>query len=165
MTLEKYTLPPSLMAKLYPTSLVSLSQTVSENSAAAQQIKFLGSNQKQITILVNETDTSFLSDKSFTFLTGILTACGLNVADVAIVNIVPHPNIHFNAIHTVTQPHTMLLFGISPEEIGLPLHFPDFQVQRFNNTVYVCAPMLGKIEADKSLKTKLWAALKSAFQL
>lgn len=165
MSLKNIILPETLIAGLYTAPIVCMPDTAGDGALTATQIKFLGSNQKHITILVNADDATFLSDKSFIFLTGVLTACRLNVADVAIINIHQSNNIHYLSLNAVTRPQIALLFGISPQEIGLPLHFPHFQVQPFNNTTYVCAPPLDNIEADKPLKAKLWASLKSVFQL
>lgn len=163
MSLKNLILPENIIANLYTAPLVQMQNTAGD--IASNQVKFMGSNQKHITILVNTDDARFLSDKSFLFLTGILNACKLSVADVAIINIRQLADNHYLSLNTATEPKIMLLFGISPEEIGLPLHFPHFQVQPFNHITYLSSPALDNIETDKSLKTKLWTSLKSVFQL
>ncbi|HTN08946.1 hypothetical protein [Agriterribacter sp.] len=165
MSLKNIILPENVIASLYSAPIICMANAAGGAASPAAHIKFLGSNQKHITILVNASDAPFLSDKSFIFLTGVLTACRLNVADVAIINIHQSKNNHYLSLNAATRPQTVLLFGVSPQEIGLPLHFPHFQVQPFNNTTYVCAPALDSIEADKPLKAKLWVSLKSVFQL
>ncbi len=165
MSLKNIILPENVIASLYTTPIICMPDTAGDEASPAAHIKFLGSNQKHITILVNADDAPFLSDKSFIFLTGILTACKLNVADIALINIHQSNNNHYLSLNAVTHPQIVLLFGVSPQDIELPLHFPHFQVQPFNNTTYVCAPPLNSIEANKPLKAKLWASLKSAFQL
>lgn len=163
MTLKRLTLSENAIASLYTTPLVHIPDTSAKTTSA--QIKFMGSNQQHITILVNATDARFLNDKYFAFLSGILNACKLSVADVAIINIHQQKNLHHQNISTLTNPKIVLLFGVAPEEIGLPLHFPHFQVQPFNHITYLSSPSLDKIEADKLLKTQLWTSLKSIFQL
>lgn len=164
MSLKNVKLPANLIASLYTAPLVCL-QKQENTTPAADPLKFLGSNQKHITILVNESNAVFLTDISLTFLTGILNACKLNMSDVAVINICQSKNNHYTVINSATQPRIMLLFGVSPQEIGLPIYFPHFQIQPFSNTTYVCAPHLSNIRDDQSLKAKLWANLKSVFQL
>ena len=165
MSLKNIHLPEILLADLYTVPLVCVQNTAEAPTSTATGFKFLGSNQKQITILVNVSDATFLTDKSFAFLTGILNACKLNMADVAVINLNQSTNNHYLSLNNITRPKIKLLFGVTPQEIGLPIHFPHFQVQPYNNVVYLCAPDLSSIEEDKSLKAQLWAGLKSVFQL
>ena len=165
MSLTNIKLPEILIADLYTTPIVCLQNIADAQTSNSSGLKFLGSNQKQITILVNVSDAPFLTDKSFVFLTGILSACKLNMADVAVINIHQSANNHYLHLNSITRPNINLLFGVSPQEIGLPIHFPHFQVQPYNNVTYLCAPALNSIEDDKLLKTQLWTGLKSVFQL
>ncbi len=165
MSLKNVKLPANLIASLYTAPLVCLQKKENTAPSTPDPLKFLGSNQKHITILVNESNAVFLTDTSLAFLTGILNACKLNMSDVAVINIGQSANNHYTAISSATLPGIMLLFGVSPQEIGLPLSFPHFQIQPFDNTTYVCAPHLANIRDDQSLKAKLWASLKSVFQL
>lgn len=165
MSLKNVKLPEILIANLYTAPLVDLQDTTEASASTETGLKFLGSNQKQITILVNVNDATYLSDRSFAFLTGVLNACKLNMADVAVINIHQSENSYYLDINNMTRPKIKLLFGVSPGEIGLPIHFPHFQVQPYNNVVYLCAPGLTSIEEDKLLKAQLWTCLKSIFQL
>ena len=166
MSLKNVKLPEILIADLYTAPLAGLQNAADVAFAsAATGLKFLGSNQKQITILVNVSDATYLSDRSFAFLTGVLNACKLNMADVAVININQSSNNHYTELNSITRPGVELLFGVSPAEIGLPIHFPHFQVQSYNKVVYLCAPDLNSIEEDRLLKTQLWTGLKSIFQL
>jgi len=154
-----------VIAALYTTPLVCLKEVDPETPTSPPASKFLGSNQKQVTIVVNTTEAPFLTDKSFSFLTGILNACKLNMADVAVFNRHQSPDMNYNSVNTIAHPVVTLLFGVSPQEIGLPLQFPHFQVQRYNNVTYTWAPDLDSIEKDKLIKTQLWTSLKTIFQL
>ena len=60
---------------------------------------------------------------------------------------------------------TVLLFDVTPASIGLPIHFPNFQVQHFNKRIYLCCPALGEIEKDTTMKKQLWNSLKTVFSL
>ncbi|HEX5024425.1 MAG TPA: hypothetical protein VFV68_04100 [Agriterribacter sp.] len=165
MSLKNVKLPETVIANLYTTPLVCLTEAEPETPVPTTALKFLGSNQKQITIVVNTSEAPFLTDKSFNFLTGVLNACKLNMADVAVFNMHQWPDMNYNSVNTTSHPVVTLLFGVSPQEIGLPLQFPHFQVQRYNNVTYTWAPDLDRIEKDKLIKTQLWASLKTIFQL
>ncbi len=50
-------------------------------------------------------------------------------------------------------------------EIKLPLSFPDYQIQKYNNQLYLTTPPLSKLQNDKAEKTKLWNCLKQIFSI
>ncbi|MGN6436922.1 MAG: hypothetical protein ACTHMM_10335 [Agriterribacter sp.] len=163
MSLQHIKLPEAVITDLYKTPIIQLTSSAAPDNKPV--IKFLGSNQQRITIVVNVTDAPFLTDKSFNFLAGILSACKLTVADVAIINLHQIADKNYQQIQQATSPVSMLLFGVSQSDIALPLQFPHFQLQRYGNITYLAAPALDEVETDKTVKTKLWGSLKSLFQL
>ena len=64
-----------------------------------------------------------------------------------------------------TLTEKLLLFGVQPAEIELPLDFPNYQIQRYNNQVYLTAPLLSNFKDNKAEKTKLWNCLKQIFAI
>ena len=141
--------------------------TAPEPSAEAPY-KFLGKNDKKITILVQSPGTPFLPDNQLTFLTKILEACRMNIGDVAIVNTATAP-VNITAIKQQLQPTVLLLFGLEPTSIKLPINFPEFKVQPYDNCSYLSAPPLTQLvqqsEESKLLKSKLWICLKTLFNV
>ena len=105
----------------------------------------------------------FLSDQEFGFLSSVLTACKLSMNDVAVLNL--------NAINDPEKKLSNLcfknaiLFDVLPLQIGLPINFPQFQIQQFDQRTYLHAPSLTEIENDKTLKLQLWNSLKKMFSL
>ncbi len=136
--------------------------------AAKAPYKFLGKNDKKITILVQSPGTPFLPDNQLTFLTKILEACRMNIGDVAIVNAATAP-VNITAIKQQLQPTVLLLFGLEPTSIKLPINFPEFKVQPYDNCSYLSAPPLTLLvqqsEESKLLKSKLWVCLKNLFNV
>lgn len=165
MSLKNIKLPINVIANLYPASLVSLHASKKTIKSIVEKIKFLGLNEKQVTILVKEENAAFLSDSSLTFLMNILKACKLNLSDVAIVNTLQIETKDYTFILNCTNARVVLLFGVSPPEIQLPLNFPYFQVQLYDHTTYLYAPDLNKVENEPSLKGQLWSGLQEVFQL
>ena len=127
--------------------------------------KYLGENKKKTLIVVRYKDAVHLPDKQLSFLTKLLTACNLNLADVAIFNFQNHDAARFNDIINYFNPKAVLLFETKPNQFGMPMNFPDFQVQPHKDAVYVSSPSLETIEPNKDLKGKLWICLKKIYNL
>jgi hypothetical protein len=106
-----------------------------------------------------------LSDEELPFLTNILSACKLSLADVAIVNIHSLEEKEIEKTIEPLEPKTVLLFGITPLTIDLPINFPQFQLQQFNKRTYLYSPGLQELANDKTLKLQLWNCLKNLFGL
>ena len=87
------------------------------------------------------------------------------MSDVAIVNLHNVNEKNYVAINNATNPVTVFMFGIDQMEIGLPIQFPHFQPQPYNNVTYLCAPELDILREDRLLKSKLWVSLKALFDL
>jgi hypothetical protein len=127
--------------------------------------KYLGDNKKKTLIIVRYDNTVHLPDKQLSFLTKLLAACNLNLGDVAILNFHNHEPTQFNEIINYFKPKSVLLFDTKPTEFGMPMNFPDFQVQAYKDAVFVSSPSLETIEPNKDLKGKLWACLKKIYNL
>jgi hypothetical protein len=54
---------------------------------------------------------------------------------------------------------------VEAQTIDLPFNFPKFQLQQFDQAVYLSAPSLKEIQKEKALKTELWNCLKNLFGL
>lgn len=160
MSLNNIQLKSSMLADLYRDSLVETESKTS--SPAPKQLKYLGNNQKYIIVVVSHESVPFLPDEELNFLSTVLAACKLSIADIGILNAynAEEPELQ-NIINT--EGNKVLLFGIQPLAIGLPINFPAFQLQPFNNRTYLYAPALSQIENDKVLKGKLWISLKTMF--
>lgn len=128
--------------------------------------KFLGKHLRKITILVNAPGTPFLPDDQLNFLTKILEACRLNMGDVAIINHAVAP-VNITALRAQLQPTVILLFGLDPTSIRLPINFPVFKLQPYDQCTYLSAPTLDLLvqssEDSRLLKSKLWVCLKTLF--
>jgi len=128
--------------------------------------KMLGNNKKQITVVVNCPQDVFLAEGDLQFLTKMLDACKLNMADVAIIN---HATaaVNIEKVKAQLQPKFLLLFGVEPDEIHLPINFPSFKEQPYAGTTYLFTPALSQLNGDtdvaKGLKKKLWECLKRMF--
>ena len=160
MDLNSIALTPSLVVDLYATTLV---ETILPPAPQKPASSYMGSNQQHILIVTANPDVPFLSENEQAFLTNILAACKLTLADVAIINHERYSAGEYAEMLDWLQAKAVILFGVDPLAFGLPINFPYFQLQAFQHRTYLYAPRLEEIEGDKTLKAKLWAGLKSLF--
>ncbi len=161
MNINNIQLKPNLLADLYKDCLID---TNTKLPPEIQRLKYLGNNQKNILIIVSHATVPFLPDGELNFLTNILAACKLSIADIGIIN-------DFQASPEALQKliqsegKNVLLFGVEPASIDLPINFPFYQLQKFAGKIYLSAPALEELERDKTAKQKLWISLKNLFEL
>ncbi|MES2850512.1 MAG: hypothetical protein V4685_15740 [Bacteroidota bacterium] len=166
MSLDNIQLPPATITALFRKSLVELKSTqAAEKTTGSSSINILGKNAKGIIIVVSSDETAYLPDEELNFLLGILGACKLNMDDVGIFNLRKNEGADYKTISAELNAEKIFLFGISADEIKLPLSFPDYQIQKYNNQVYLTAPALNALQNDKTEKTKLWNCLKQIFSI
>ncbi|MGZ3910933.1 MAG: hypothetical protein ACXVBR_12655 [Flavisolibacter sp.] len=167
MSLNEMHLTNQLLADLYTDMLIDFTPAGSPPPKAAvrNDLKYLGKNARHIVVLVDQERVPFLPDNELGFLTSILSACKLSLADVAIVN---RHSLAENEVLPALRPlvpQKVLLFGMTPESIDLPFYFPPFQLQPFDGCTYLHGPTLQELEKDKNLKMQLWNSLKNLFGL
>jgi hypothetical protein len=169
MSLNAISLTPQLLTDLYANALIeSYAKPIpvsSDKPVATSSVNYLGNNQKNILIVVNHDQVSYLTDEELAFFTKVLSACELGIADVAIVNWSKLDDKNYTTLLKELQSKTVLLFNLTPIEFGLPLHFPPFQIQEFDQRTYLQAPSLTSIEQDVTTKKQLWTALKKLFAI
>lgn len=181
MGLNNIDLPAIVVEQLYNSSLVgnntdaeekqTISAAIKTETASktkespAEEWKSLGNNNKKILIVLKSEEAVHLPDNQLTFLTGILSACNLSLADVAIVNTNNHPEVLYKELTTFFASKVVLLFDIEPAAFGLPMSFPFYQIQAFAGNSFLYSPSLNNLENDKVEKSKLWVCLKRLFNL
>ena len=166
MSLDNIQLPDTILQGLYSKCLYDLDPHKSVLSdITASEINFLGNNQKKIIILVNSEAAIYLPDDELNFLLGILTACKLSMADIALVNLAKNPDINYSFLTDQFKADKVFLFGLTTGAIALPLEFPHYQVQQFNNQVYLSSVSLNEMQVKKEEKMKLWVCLKKIFSI
>jgi hypothetical protein len=161
MSLNNIQLNQQQVAGLYANVLVETHLNPTPPVREEVSLRYLGNNQRNILIIVANDTAPFLPDAELAFLTSVLSACKLSLADVAIINTHSLPSAE--GIAERVECKNVLLFGIEPLAIGLPIHFPHFQLQQFNKRTYLAAPLLNQIENDKAVKLQLWNSLKALF--
>ena len=175
MSLNNIQLKDLAISELYRDNLVASSGSGPQLTASSgpetpltASYKFLGNNRRKITIVVHSPGIAFLPDDQLNVLTRMLEACKMNMGDVAIVNNAAAPVI-IGPLKQQLQPAFIILFGPKPPDIGLPMDFPVFKIQEYDQCTYLTAPSLEALVAPgddgRLLKSKLWVCLKTMFEI
>ena len=137
--------------------------------AAAQKsdlYRFLGKNKKKVSIIARYIEDPYMPEEHLQFLIKILSACKLNLGDVAILNDAAG-DIGIVKLKQQLDPGFVLLFAVEPVEIGLPLSFPLLRPQSFDGCNFLTIPgiatLIQETDTAKGLKKQLWDCLKKMF--
>jgi hypothetical protein len=177
MPLNNIRLNSFLAATMYKNFIVELNEIQSDEKditpeplseidpIAETEIKYLGNFKKNILLIVRNPNLAFIPDEQLNFVTSVLSACKLSLDDVAIMNIASSSSTAYNDVQKKFNSAVCILFGVSPSEFSMPIHFPEFQIQPFNKCTFLYTPLLEEMESDKILKSKFWVCLKKIFDL
>ena len=98
------------------------------------------------------------------FLTKILAAARLNLEkDTLFVRLPAKTQVSILPALKVKHGEYILVFGLSPSDIGLTVDIPMYHPLPFYGTTFLFADALSSLEPDKALKSKLWQALQQMF--
>ena len=140
-------------------------QPVEVQTEEVKSWKHLGDYKKRILFIVRYDDAVHIPDEQLNFLTTILSACKLSLADIAILNLAKAPSTFYKEVQEKFKSNVTILFGITPQQFEMPVNFPEFQVQPFNNCTFLSGPTIEQMENDKLLKSKLWVSLRKIFNV
>lgn len=157
-TVENTLLQNEVIISLFKnTYLVDLSVSQPANLFEKQQPQLL-----EVLAFHQFTET-ILPASQQNLLEAILQACKLTKEKVKVYSQQAITATPLQELLEKHQPKKILLFGVDPATIGLPMYFPIFQIQAFQQVQYLHAPNLSDLESDKQLKIQLWQKLKTLF--
>ncbi len=166
MGLDGIQLTGFLREAFFRNSLVVLEEAIPKSILNQDsQIGFLGGNKKGIIFLVNDSRNKYLDDVQMTFLSDLLSACQLTMADIALVNFSQNSDKNYHLFSDQLGAKKILMFGLAPQQLDLPFAIPFFQIQNFSEQVYLICPSLLEIQQDQSLKKQLWDNLQKIFTI
>ncbi len=160
---ENIQLPIAVLSGLFSNCLVDLKNPETPSTKPATTNTETLAAELVDTVVVSMAEGNELPSQQLDFLNNIMKACKLEQADYAIITNHQNGLPDYKATFSQFKQKQLILFGIDPSAIGLPINFPHFQVQSFQQVRYLAAPKLDVIEADKALKMQLWQCLKQLF--
>lgn len=160
---ETIQLPIAVLSGLFRNSLVDLkSPDSASNHPEPPTTENLASGPID-TVVFSQAEDKALRPQQLDFLHNIMKACKLEKKDYTIITNKQADFSDYQSTHGQFKQKQLILFGIDPAAIGLPINFPHFQVQSFQHVRYLAAPTLEAIEIDKALKMQLWQCLKQLY--
>ena len=166
MGLDNIPLPAFLYQYIFGKNLVDVKGDLTDNLLKEEtKINFLGGNEKKIIFLFNDNQNKFLADIQMKFLYDLLTACQLTMGDIALVNFFHNKTITYRELIVHLQPKKILIFGIAANDFDLPFTIPFFQIQNFQDQVYMMSPSVEELQMNTELKKQLWACLQKIFNI
>jgi hypothetical protein len=140
---------------------VAVLPTVEEPVVAAKpklDFKFLGKNQKNILILVNDSNNEVSTEQGRELLRKLVNAIALTAKDFALVNYANYQTATYADFNDFFACKLVLAFGVDPQQLALaaqPLH----QLQQIGETKLVFTTNLHDLDSDPASKKVLWGSL------
>jgi len=192
MKFEEIQLPPNHIASLYKDTLVVIEQpnrnlnngfkeenpkkeTAAlknnnvEEATSNSNPNYLGNNEKQIAILVNDETAPIIREEWLQFISNILSACKLNLGDVAIINL-HNQSTTYEHLQQKLNTKYCIVFTQALQKINLPFIIPAYQIKEFNGCTYFPAEplenyLVANAQKSNQAKRNLWNGLKSMFHI
>ena len=164
MSLTGVQLDPYLLAKMYTQPIIPEEMKAGPVvQKELPKVKYLGENQKNILLLIQNENEAYLNDESFNLLTNILNACKLGMQDVALANVAHYTALTLADWQQVINFNRCVIFGIGPDQLGVEA--PVYQLSAINGITALFSHDLSYIGSDKTLKGRLWMGLQKLFNL
>lgn len=134
----------------------------------SREIKYLGEHLKQVTIIVKDELAVYLNENDLTLLSSILSACKLTLADIALIN-VAQQKLGLHEILNVLPSKLVMIFDVSSATLKIKLPTTLYKSIQLGDTYLLFSNSLSLMQGGdtsaKLEKGKLWAILKTLFQL
>lgn len=140
--------------------IIVVQPTLQSESVAepAFDFKYLGKNQKQILILVNDSANEVSTEQGRELLRKLVKAIELTANDFALVNYANYGGAKFKHLKAFFNCSLVLSFGVGAKQLDLPeqaLH----QLSLLENTQFVFTNNLHDLDSDQQSKKVLWGSL------
>lgn len=120
--------------------------------------KFIGGNQKQVLILVNDANNEVSSAEGRELLRKLVKAIGLTGSDFALLNYAAYQEAKYQHLHAHFGCKVLLAFGVTANQLGLS-SFPLHQLVVQGDVKMVFTTNLHELHSDQASKKVLWAGL------
>lgn len=160
MSFDQVQLDPYFLARIFTQPIIPGKKApVATTPAVIPEVKFLGENQKNIALFIQNEGGAYLNEELFNLLTNILNACKLGMQDIALINVAHYPAMAFTSWQSAISMKQAVLFGVPPTAMGIE-DFPAYQMIAASGCQLLYSDDLQLIAQDKMLKGRLWNGLK-----
>lgn len=124
----------------------------------AKEFKYLGQNQKQILILVEDVENEVSTEAGKVLLRNLLKAIHLTTGDFALVNYAHYKQTPFDELKRFFQCRLLIAFGVSAADLKLETQALN-QVVMQQDTKVILTKHLPLLDKDAAAKKVLWLSL------
>jgi len=135
-----------------------LSQKTAE-SVKIREFAYLGENNKYFLILIDESKQRDISSVHKETLLKIMSAKGLELRDLAVLNLNQYPVVHYDDLKEFFCFNKMVLFGIDPQKIALPPQSSN-QIINLGSSKILCTYSMDEMIKDTIKKREFWNVMK-----
>lgn len=122
----------------------------------------VGGFARQVWVLALAEPLSAAANRDF--LAKVLAASNLNLEkDTLFAEIPASESVSFSTDLQRKKPERVLVFGLSPAQLGLTIEVPLYKSISFYGLEWLFADALSVLEPDKNKKGQLWSVLKQMF--
>ena len=120
---------------------------------------YLGENNKYFLIVIDDNKSNDISDLHKETLLKIMSAKGLEMRDLAILNLNKHRGTDFSELKDYFSCSRIALFGIDPKRIALP-SMSSNKVENHMNVKILATFSIDEMINDVAKKKEFWAVMK-----
>lgn len=125
----------------------------------AKEFTYLGENNKYFLILIDDTKNREISSLHKETLLKIMSAKGLELRDLAILNLDQFPDINISELKEFFSCSKLVLFGINPQRIALP-GISSNKVENHANVKLFSTFSIDEMMSDVIKKKDFWTIMK-----
>ena len=131
----------------------------SEEIKKPKEFTYLGENNKYFLILIDDTKNREISSLHKETLLKIMSAKGLELRDLAILNLDQFPDTTITELKEFFSCSKLALFGINPQRIALP-GISSNKVENHANVKLFSTFSIDEMISDVTKKKEFWAIMK-----
>lgn len=124
-----------------------------------KEFSYIGENNKYFLILIDDSSSTEISPLHKETLLKIMGAKGLELRDLAILNLNLFPNTTINELKDFFSCNKLVLFGINPQGINLP-NMSSNKVENHLNIKLFSTYSIDEMINDVNKKKEFWAIMK-----
>jgi len=128
-------------------------------SAKNREFAYLGENNKYFLILIDESKQKGISNIHKETLLKIMAAKGLELRDLAVLNLNQYPGVQYNELKEFFSFNKIVLFGIDPQQISLSSQSSN-QVVKLESAKILCTYSIDEMIRDTTKKREFWNVMK-----
>ena len=124
-----------------------------------KEFSYLGENNKYFLILIDDAKNKEINSLQKETLLKIMSAKGLELRDLAILNLDQFPGTNITELKEFFSCNKMVLFGINPQRIELP-PISSNKVENHANVMLFSTFSIDEMISDVTKKKEFWAIMK-----